>query len=679
VITSARLRLRRAQLLPLLVGLLLLPLLFRLPADPERLAPAAIERAFLPELSARLAPHGGAAGRALVLDLAGPGRDALRRSLEQRLADLAAESPAVGGETQAQRPLHLSLAWTVDGRALHLRGSLRSLNLETFVDERYRLPGGESLLPPLVAIVLAFAFRNTLLCLLAGIWVGATLIVGGNPLLGLFWVGYEGILRHALLDRFRLEILVFIFGLVGTVGIMSRMGGVAGMLQAAGRAVRGVRSTQLFATLMGFLVFFDDYANTILVGTTMRPLTDRWRVSRERLAYIVDSTAAPVAGLSALSTWVAYEMSLYADQLPAAGVDQDAYIVFLRTLPFRFYSIFTLVLLLFGSAMNRSFGPMLAAERRARGGAVAPTAERRGRAEQLSAQALRRTEAKPGLPARWINAALPLGLIIAVTLLLMFHYGDSEGRGLAALADVDYLRGTVLAGAESSRALAWASLVGFVAALLLARGQRLLGWREGLAAGVGNFQAMLEAVGILILAWTMGKVCGDLGTSEALIGATGGRLAEAALLFPVLLFLTGAAVSFATGSSWSTMAILLPNVVVLAAQLGEQTTLGREGLLLLSIGAVLEGSIFGDHCSPVSDTTILSSVASGCPHMAHVRTQMPIALVALGLSLGAGYLPVALGLPAWAALAIGAVAAFGFLRLVGRVPQATAAGHAPTP
>ncbi len=319
--------------------------------------------------------------------------------------------------------------------------------------------------------MLAFAFRNTRLCLLAGIWVGATLIVGGNLLAGLFWVGYEGILRHALRDRFRLEILVFIFGLVGTVGIMSRMGGVAGMLQAARRAVRGVRSTQLFASAMGFLVFFDDYANTILVGTTMRPLTDRWRISRERLAYIVDSTAAPVAGLSALSTWVAYEMSLYADQLPAAGVHQDAYIVFLRTLPYRFYSIFTLVLLLFGSAMNRSFGPMLAAERRARGGAVAPTAERRGRAEQLSAQALRRTEAKPGLPARWVNAALPLGLIIAVTLLLMFHYGDSEGRGLAALADVDYLRGTVLAGAESSRALAWASIAGFVAALLLARGQ----------------------------------------------------------------------------------------------------------------------------------------------------------------------------------------------------------------
>ncbi len=405
----------------------------------------------------------------------------------------------------------------------------------------------------------------------------------------------------------------------------------------------------------------------------MRPLTDRWRVSRERLAYLVDSTAAPVAGLSALSTWVAYEMSLYADQLPAAGIHQDAYIIFLRTLPFRFYSIFTLTLLLMGAAMDRSFGPMLAAERRARGGAVSPDVESRGRAERLSERALRRTEAKPGLPARWINAALPLGLIVLVTVLLMFHFGDSEGRGLAALADIGYLRETVLAGTQSSRALAWASLVGFVAALLLARGQRLLGWREGLAAGVGNFQAMLEAVGILVLAWTMGKVCAELGTSEALIGATGGRLAEAALAFPVLLFLTGAAVSFATGSSWSTMAILLPNVVVLAAHLGAHTALGSEGLLLLSIGAVLEGSIFGDHCSPISDTTVLSSVASGCPHMAHVRTQMPIALVALAISLGAGYLPVALGLPAWAALAIGAVAAFGFLRLVGRVPVAATA------
>jgi len=654
----------RARLLPLVLGLLALLLLPRMPAAPEHLIPATFEKEFLPGIAERLAAHGGGEERHVVLGLEGEAKEAVGALLRRHLDE---EYPV--GDEPERSPLHLSLAWRLEGHRLELDGSLRSLELETFVRESYRAPSWVSLLPPLVAIILAFIFRRTLLCLLAGVWMGGTLLSGGNPFVGLVWTFWDGVLKHALMDQFRIEILLFIFGLVGAVGIMSRMGGVAGMLKLVEGAVRGVRSTQVFTALMGFLIFFDDYANTILVGTTMRPLTDRWKVSRERLAYLVDSTAAPVAGLSALSTWVAYEMSLYADQLPAAGVSQDAYIIFLRTIPFRFYSIFTLMMVLMGAAMNRSFGPMLRAERRARAGAVSPEeAGGGGRAEKLGARALRRTRMKEGLPARWWNAAVPLLLIVGVTLTMMFHYGDIEGRGLAALGDATYLRDTVLSNTNSARALAWASLTGFLAALLLARGQKLLNWREGLAAGLGNFQAMLEAVGILILAWVMGHVCAELGTSHALIAATGGGLGEAALFFPLILFLTGAAVSFATGSSWSTMAILLPNVTVLAAKLGEGTALGSEGLLLLSIGAVLEGSIFGDHCSPISDTTVLSSVASSCPHMAHVKTQAPIALVALGASVLLGYVPVAMGLPVGVALLAGVAALFLVLRFAGRVP-----------
>ncbi len=654
----------RARLLPLVLGLLALLLLPRMPAAPEHLIPATFEKEFLPGIAERLAAHGGGEERHVVLGLEGEAKEAVGVLLRRHLDE---EYPV--GDDPERSPLHLSLTWRLEGHRLELDGSLRSLELETFVRESYRAPSWVSLLPPLVAIILAFIFRRTLLCLLAGVWMGGTLLSGGNPFVGLVWTFWDGVLKHALMDQFRIEILLFIFGLVGAVGIMSRMGGVAGMLKLVEGAVRGVRSTQVFTALMGFLIFFDDYANTILVGTTMRPLTDRWKVSRERLAYLVDSTAAPVAGLSALSTWVAYEMSLYADQLPAAGVSQDAYIIFLRTIPFRFYSIFTLMMVLMGAAMNRSFGPMLRAERRARAGAVSPEeAGGGGRAEKLGARALRRTRMKEGLPARWWNAAVPLLLIVGVTLTMMFHYGDIEGRGLAALGDATYLRDTVLSNTNSARALAWASLTGFLAALLLARGQKLLNWREGLAAGLGNFQAMLEAVGILILAWVMGHVCAELGTSHALIAATGGGLGEAALFFPLILFLTGAAVSFATGSSWSTMAILLPNVTVLAAKLGEGTALGSEGLLLLSIGAVLEGSIFGDHCSPISDTTVLSSVASSCPHMAHVKTQAPIALVALGASVLLGYVPVAMGLPVGVALLAGVAALFLVLRFAGRVP-----------
>ncbi len=656
---------RRSVVVVLLLGALFLLLLPRLPVDRDYLVRRSMEREILPRLEAQLDIHRATGPVEPLLELRGPGEDSLRESLRDFLA--AAALPDSGG-----RPLRLSLAWDLDGRDLHVRGSLRSLRLETFLDEHLRLLGWESLLPPLIAILLAFAFRRTLLCLFAGIWVGATLHLGGNPLRGIGWVLYDGILRHALLDRFRLEILVFVFALVGAVGIMSRMGGVAGMLRLVERAVRGVRSAQFFTSLMGLVIFFDDYTNTILVGTTMRPLTDRWRISRERLAYLVDSTAAPVAGLSVLSTWVAYEMSLYADQLPAAGIEQDAYIIFLRTIPFRFYSIFTILLVMMGAASGRSFGPMLRAERRARAGRISPEVERRGMAERLSDGALRRTARKKGVPARWYNGAVPLALIILVTVALMLHFGNVEGRSLAGLFDAAYLRGTVLSNTQSTRALALASMLGFLCALLLARGQRLLSWREGLAAGAGNFRAMFEAVGILILAWVMGHVCDLMGTSQALIAVASSGLERMALLFPLILFLTGAAVSFATGSSWSTMAILLPNVVLLASALGAETSLGAEGLLLISIGAVLEGSIFGDHCSPISDTTILSSVSSGCPHMAHVKTQVPLALMALGVSVGAGYLPVALGLPVWVSLLLGAALLALLLRLLGREPEASA-------
>ena len=658
-------------LLSALVALVLLP---RLPLDGGYLVHRGILEHVLPGLIEQMAVEHVTATSQLILTPQDGTDPALAEDIE--LALMAAL------ENKADAPaLYLAMSWAVEGGRLHAdaryrlgeRGAGQGRSTFRYQTE-HGLPGWTALLPPLLAIVMAFAFRRTLLCLFTGIWLGATLLLGGNPLRGFVWVFHQGVYEHALRDQFRLEILLFVFGLVGAIGIMSRMGGIAGMLGLVERAVTGVRSTQMFAALMGLAIFFDDYANTILVGTTMRPLTDRWRVSRERLAYIVDSTAAPVAGISVLSTWVAYEMSLYADQLPAAGISQDAYIIFMRTIPFRFYSIFTLVLVLFGAATGRSFGPMLKAERRARAGQVSPAeGGKKGMAQRLSENALRRTQMKEGIPARWANAALPLLLVVGLTIALMLSFGNVDGRSLAGLMDLEYLRDTVLSNTNSARALAIAAVSGFALALLLAVGQRLLSVGEALRAGVGNFRAMGEAIGILILAWVMGHVCDLMGTSHTLIAMSSGSLESMALLFPLILFLTSAAVSFATGSSWSTMAILLPNVVLLSSRLGAGTPLGSEGLLLLSIGAVLEGSIFGDHCSPISDTTILSSVASACPHMAHVKTQVPLALTALAVSIAVGYLPVAFGVPVWISLSFGTLILFLIIRFIGKVPEAPGA------
>jgi len=500
-----------------------------------------------------------------------------------------------------------------------------------------------ALLPPLVAIGVALATRRTLLALFLGVWSGAV----ARP-----WLAGEGVgtalvsgsfdvfrvyLWNEASDSFRIEILGFIAALLAMVAVMSRAGGVAGLVDLALRYARGRRSAMLLTWGSGLAVFFDDLANCMLVGSSLRPLCDRLRISREKLAYLVDSTAAPVAGLSLLSTWVAFQISLYEPLLPSVGIERDALMVFAASLPYRSYCWLALA---FGGLVawtGRDFGPMRRAEERAtrtgelvRPGARAPLAED-----------LVRMEPAPGMPRAPRRAWLP----VAVTLLVTAVGVAWTGNG------------------------AWSiflgSLAGLLSAVTLASLPPGLAPREILRAMAASGSTLGYAVTLLFLAWMIGAVCRDVGTADTLVALLGERLPAAAL--PLLLFLIAAAVAFATGSSWSTMSILVPNAVPLAAALG-----GAQGelLVLLAIGAVLDGAIFGDHCSPISDTTVLSSVASGCDHLDHVRTQLPYALAVAVVAAAVGYAPALLW-PAWGAwpgLAAGVALLAGGLRWGGRRP-----------
>jgi hypothetical protein len=234
------------------------------------------------------------------------------------------------------------------------------------------LPGRGALLPPLLAIAIALALRRTLLALFAGIYSGAVVLLlergssfAGALALG-FWDVFAVYFRAQLFDTFRAEIIGFIVALIAMIGVITRAGGVQGIVERGATLVRSVRSALFTTWGMGLLIFFDDYANCMLVGTTMRPLTDRLRISREKLAYIVDSTAAPIAGISLLSTWIAFEVSVFSAQLPEVGISESGYAFFLRALPFRYYCILTLVFVAATIASGRDFGPMARAERRAR-------------------------------------------------------------------------------------------------------------------------------------------------------------------------------------------------------------------------------------------------------------------------------------------------------------------------
>jgi len=509
-----------------------------------------------------------------------------------------------------------------------------------------------SLLPPLVAITLALVFRDVLVALVVGVWMGTTMIAGGNPAAGFLRL-IDTNVRDALSDPDHVSIIIFSMLLGGMVGVISRSGGAIGVVRALEPLATTPRRAQVVTWLMGVLIFFDDYSNTLIVGNTMRPVTDRHRVSREKLAFLVDSTAAPVACVALVSTWIGYEVSLVGDALSKAGSDLNPFSIFLASIPYAFYPFFALATTFAITVSSRDWGPMLQAERRARAGELLAAT-----AQPLADYESSGLAPEEGAPCRWWNAAVPVALVVAVTLGGLYQTGRAS---LLAAGEPNLSLSRIIGASDSFTVLLWASLIGLIAAILLAVGQGILDIRQAVAATVDGFKSMFMAFVVLTLAWSLGQVCTDLATADFLKSAVGPSLPPAFL--PMAVFLVAAAVSFATGTSWGTMAILTPLAVPWALEAAS----GDPTILAATVAAILGGSVFGDHCSPISDTTILSSMASGCDHVDHVRTQLPYALLAAGVALGAGYLPEAwLGVPPWILLIVGGVVIGVWTRLVGR-------------
>jgi Na+/H+ antiporter NhaC len=529
-------------------------------------------------------------------------------------------------------------------------------------------PGRGALFPPLVAIVFAILFRRPVLALFSGVLLGAFLvrIVAGAGVFGAAFGSVGDVVgtyfRNELVSPERYQIILFVVLMLAMVGVITRARGIRGVMNSIAVLARDVRRTQISTYLMGLAVFFDDYANTILVGSTMRPLSDRFRVAREKLAYIVDSTAAPVAGISVFSTWIAFEVSTFSAQLPAAGLDPgDGYAVFLQTLPYRFYCLFTLFFVGLVVFSGRDFGPMRTAEQRARAGKIL-----RDGANPMVGKAATELDQAPGIVPRAAVALVPLAVFIGVTLFEILRVGGA----FAMQGELFTLQGmtTVLYDGSGSRPLMIGSLAGLAVAALLAAMSGIA--RDVPAAAWSTVRSMGVAIVILYLAWMIGAVCDELNTAEYLSAVLSDRLPPAAL--PALLFVLAGVIAFATGSSWSTMTILLPLVVGLAFSLGEGASIGGHVLMVISIGAVLEGAIFGDHCSPISDTTVMSSIASASDHIDHVRTQVPYAVTTMVAALAVGYLPAAVlgssGRPwlPFLLLALGAALLVGVMLAVGR-------------
>lgn len=530
-----------------------------------------------------------------------------------------------------------------------------------------------SILPPLVAIFLALVFREVITSLFAGVWTGA-FIAGGLRLespyyfLLSFWEVVQKFVITALNDSGHLSIIVFSLLIGGMVALISRNGGMAGIVQSLSRLARSPRSAQFTTWLLGVAIFFDDYANTLIVGNTMRPVTDKFRISREKLAYLVDSTAAPVAAIAFITTWIGAQLG-YIDSgiknLEGFDAGMTAYSIFLSALPYSFYAFFTLIFMLLVIYTRRDFGPMYHAEMRTRTTGK-PANRPAGPGLGHETESLQPVE---GAPLRWQNAFIPVALVILVTIFGLMDTGlqscyeelaelgaapqtqnwASIWNSLGALTAVEQpgfilKLGKVIGSADSYVALLWASLTGVTAALLLTLGSRIMNIGDSVSTIITGFKTMLPALMILTLAWSLAAVTDQLHTASYLTSALKDSISP--YLLPALIFVLAAGISFSTGSSWSTMAILYPIAIPIAWAVGKSAGLDPahvNAILFNVIAVVLSASVLGDHCSPISDTTILSSLASDCPHIDHVRTQLPYAMVTGVVSIIAGTLAALLG------------------------------------
>ncbi|SOB58995.1 Na+/H+ antiporter NhaC [Pseudodesulfovibrio profundus] len=550
----------------------------------------------------------------------------------------------------------MALAFTV-APALAADSSKGAGNAEIF--------GLLTLIPPLLAIILAFISKNVVLSLFAGVFSGCFML----DLKGfdVYSAVIDGFLRlsseilYSLADTWNAGIVLQVLAIGGLIALVSKMGGAQAIAEALSKWARTPRSSQFATWVMGLFIFFDDYANSLTVGPIMRPVTDKMRISREKLAFIIDATAAPIAGIALISTWVAYEVGLIRDGYQAIGVEANAYGIFVETIPYRFYNIFILAFIIFTIWMMREFGPMRKAELRARreGKVLADNATPMAAEESSSLK-----PADHVVPSVW-SAILPIGTLI-VTAFLGFYfngYNAIDDPALLATIDASPLSFTAMrecfGASDASVVLFQAALIAALVAIIMAVVKKVMPVKDAIETFVTGVKSMNITAVILLLAWSLSGVMKELGTAIYLVSVLSDALPP--FLLPTIIFILGSIISFATGTSYGTMGILMPLAIPLSFALNPDPN-----FVVLNVGSVLTGAIFGDHCSPISDTTILSSMGSACDHIDHVRTQLFYAVTVALVAIFAGYIPAGLGMPIYLTLPAGFIITALIVRFVGQ-------------
>lgn len=552
-----------------------------------------------------------------------------------------------------------------------------------------------SILPPLFAIFFALIYKEVVFSLFSGIFLGGAIIgfyAGGiSGIFTGFLTVIDTYILHALTESSHVSVLLFSVMIGGIVALISRNGGMKGIVNGIIKYAKNARSGQLTTYFLGLSIFFDDYANSLVVGNTMRAITDKLRISREKLAYIVDSTAAPVAAIAFVTTWIGAELGYIQNGLSKINADstqisEGVYSVFLNSLSYSFYPILTLFFMFYLIWRERDFGPMLKAEKRARLGGIVNPEE-----NDADLTEMEDLEPVPDIPLRAMNAVLPVLVIVFGTLLGLLVTGfDSLQNSLYAInpsgsyeswgqiwggmnlmelpaSSFGQKLGSLIGVSDSYTALLWASITAMFVAIALTLGQRIMNLQDTVETIIKGFKSMMPALLILILAWSLALVTEDMHTADFLSRAIEGKIDP--WFIPAFTFILSAFVAFSTGSSWSTMALVYPIILPAAWLLCMNDSMPVELAMPIFynvVSSVLAGSVLGDHCSPISDTTILSSLASGCNHIDHVRTQIPYALTVGTISVLAGTIPSAMGLPPFLSFLVAIAAIIGVVEVFGK-------------
>ncbi len=491
-----------------------------------------------------------------------------------------------------------------------------------------------SLVPAILSIGLAFKFKNVFISLGVGLYSGLVLdaIINGTGFLMAFVMGIFNLpiyLTDSLASSGNAGIIMQILLISGLIYLLTYTGGLKVFAASITKYANSREKTQLMVWIMGLMVFFDDYANALIVGPVTRNITDRAKISREKLAFIIDATAAPIAGIVIISTWIGYEISLISEQLTNLGIDEPAMGLFIQSIPFRFYNILMLIFILITIYTKREFGPMYDAEIKAQSGSVIDGDDKTHESCLEDVENIRQID---DYQAKLYEGIVPLLVLIISSFYFFYTSGASVAGDQFTDGAIFNNIAIAFSNADTTVVLAQAAFLAIIVTLVLSGSRGAFKISEGIDVTLSGASKLIPTACVLLLAWSLGTIMDaeHLNTGQNIADVLGDSIPYQ--IIPVIIFLISSLMAFATGTSYGTMGILFPLAIPLAYYANTDIN-----FLVLVISAILTGTILGDHCSPISDTTLLSSAGAEVDHLAHVQTQMPYALL-VGVISTIGYL-----------------------------------------